>query len=170
MNKRIPANRHARQQLIIDLLRTHTVSSQAHLVELLADHGFEVTQATVSRDLEEIGAIKRSGSAEGVVYSLPGAAGAQTPENRLERLTKVMQDLLLSVDSSGPIVVLRTPPGAASYVASALDEGVLVDVIGTVAGDDTVFVIAKESAGSDRLAAVLLDLATGIRPSSLASS
>lgn len=169
MNKRIPANRHARQQLIVDLLRTHTVNSQGHLVELLASHGFDVTQATVSRDLEEIGAIKRP-STDGVVYSLPGAAGAQTPESRLERLTKVMQDLLLSVDSSGSIVVLRTPPGAASYVASALDEGVLSDVIGTVAGDDTVFVIAKESTGSDRLAAVLLDLAAGIRPSSLTSS
>lgn len=169
MNKRIPANRHARQQLIVDLLRTHSITSQGHLVELLAEHGFDVTQATVSRDLEDVGAIKRSG-ADGVVYSLPGSAGAQTPESRMDRLTKVMQDLLLSVDSSGPIVVLRTPPGAASYVASALDEGVLEQVIGTVAGDDTVFVIANESYGSQRLAEVLLDLAAGMRPSSLASS
>ena len=168
MNKRIPANRHARQQLIADLLRRNAITSQSHLVDLLGEHGFEVTQATVSRDLEELGAIKSS-TAEGVVYALPGSTALQSFDARMERLTKVMQDLLLSVDSSGPIVVLRTPPGAASYVASALDDGVVPEVIGTVAGDDTVFVIAKENK-SDRLASVLLDLAGGTRARSLATS
>ena len=169
MSKRIPANRHARQQLVVELLRSVSVTSQAHMVELLSQHGFEVTQATVGRDREDVGAIKRS-TAEGVVYSLPGNLEGLSLEHRLERLSKVMQELLLSVDSSGPVVVLRTPPGAASYVASALDDGVLPEVIGTVAGDDTVFVIAKESLGSNHLAAVLLELAAGNRPRSLASS
>lgn len=163
--KRVPQSRHARQQLVRDLLRSSAVSSQAQLVDLLAERGFDVTQATVSRDLDDLGAVKLP-SPDGVVYAMPSSVGepATTLEGRIERLMRVMEDLLVSVDHAGPIVVLRTPPGAASYVASALDEGVIPDVIGTVAGDDTVFVVARD-ANSVSLADRLLELAAGKRPS-----
>jgi transcriptional regulator of arginine metabolism len=176
--KRVPQSRHARRQLVVELLRTHDVTSQAQLVELLGQRGFDVTQATVSRDLDDIGALKVQGS-DGLVYAVAGTTGepAVTSEARLDRLMRVMEDLLVSVDHAGPLVVLRTPPGAAQYMASALDEGVLPEVIGTVAGDDTVIVVARDaaelpaaaSAGASRLAEVLLGLAAGRRPSLVAS-
>jgi transcriptional regulator of arginine metabolism len=168
--KRIPQSRHARRQLIVDLLRSHVVSAQAQLVDLLAENGFEVTQATVSRDLDDIGAIKTV-TADGMVYAIPTAGADNGPaEGRLDRLIRVLEEMLVSVDHAGPIVVLRTPPGGASYMASALDEGILPEVIGTVAGDDTVFLVARQSDGGDGAAVLtetLLSLAAGRRPAGM---
>jgi transcriptional regulator of arginine metabolism len=168
--RKIPQSRHARRQLIVDLLRSHVVSSQAQLVDLLAENGFDVTQATVSRDLDDVGAVKTS-TGDGLVYAVPMPAGeSATAEGRLDRLMRVLEEMLVSVDHSGPIVVLRTPPGGASYMASALDEGILPEVIGSVAGDDTVFLVARQGPGDGAaaLADTLLTLAAGRRPAGIA--
>jgi transcriptional regulator of arginine metabolism len=168
--KKIPQSRYARRQLIVDLLRSHVISSQAQLVDLLADKGFDVTQATVSRDLDDVGAIKTS-TGDGLVYAVPAPTGeSATAEGRLDRLMRVLEEMLVSVDHSGPIVVLRTPPGGASYMASALDEGILPEVIGSVAGDDTVFLVARQGSGGEGAAALaetLLTLAAGRRPAGI---
>lgn len=131
-----------RQQLILTLISQQRITSQAGLVALLADHGHRVTQATVSRDLEEIGAMKVIDDL-GAHYAVPGSVEPAPADARMKRLAQVLSDLVLRVDHSGTLVVVRTPPGAASYVASALDDGVLTEVVGTVAGDDTVLVIAR---------------------------
>jgi transcriptional regulator of arginine metabolism len=133
------AGRHAR---IVDLVRGHAVRSQTELAELLAADGVQVTQATLSRDLEELRAVKVSGA-----YLIPedGTPTLRGTENAPARLARLLRELLTGVDSSGNIAVLRTPPGAAQYLASALDRSGLTDVVGTIAGDDTILVVARDS-------------------------
>ncbi|HEY2429415.1 MAG TPA: arginine repressor [Acidimicrobiales bacterium] len=139
-----------RQHRIEKLLETHAVSSQAHLVELLAADGVVATQATVSRDLEEIGAVKVRVAGGDTVYAVP-----ELPKDRLvpeEQLRRVLADWVVELGHSGNLVVLRTPPGSAHVVASALDRAGLPGVLGTVAGDDTLLIVASEKAGGDRVA------------------
>lgn len=161
MAVRSQAGRRAR---IVELLGRHRVTSQASLLEMLAEDGFEVTQATVSRDLDEIGAVKVLDSDGTSVYAVPaegGEASARMPETAgaaRSRMSRVLTDLLVSADSSGNIAVLRTPPGAAQYLASAIDHADLPDVIGTVAGDDTVLMVTRDSAGGAAVARALLAL------------
>src|SRR3954451_21163853 len=145
-----------RQHRLIRLLDQQPVTSQSQLVELLAADGVEATQATVSRDLDELGAIKvRSGGES--VYAIPDLPKDQVaPEDHLRR---VMGDWVVEVAHSANIVVLRTPPGSAHVVASALDRASLTDVLGTVAGDDTVMVVCKESTGGGAVATELAGLA-----------
>ena len=156
----------ARHQQISELLSTHPVRSQAELAELLAAAGVSVTQGTVSRDLVELDAFRIRDARGVLVYALPGeggdrtarpAEGSATAEHRLARLCN---ELMVSADSSANLVVLRTPPGAAQFLASAFDKAQLGDVLGTIAGDDTVLVIARSPDGGDALAARFLDLAT----------
>lgn len=137
-----------RQQMILTLLSQQRIASQADLVTLLANAGHRVTQATVSRDLEELGAMKVIDDM-GAHYAIPGAGEPAPADARMKRLAQVLSELVLRVDHSGTLVVVRTPPGAASYVASALDDGVLSEVVGTVAGDDTVLVIARAGQADD---------------------
>ena len=137
-----------RQQMILTLMAQQRITSQADLVALLAGAGHRVTQATVSRDLEELGAMKVIDDV-GAHYAIPGAVEPVPADARMKRLAQVLSELVLRVDHSGTLVVVRTPPGAASYVASALDEGVLTEVVGTVAGDDTVLVIARAGQADD---------------------
>ena len=150
-----------RQQVILTLMSQQRITSQGDLVALLADAGHRVTQATVSRDLEEIGALKVIDDM-GAHYAIPGAVEPAPADARMKRLAQVLSELVLRVDHSGTLVVVRTPPGAASYVASALDEGVLTEVVGTVAGDDTVLVIARAGHGQD-LDAIGASLAQRLR-------
>jgi transcriptional regulator of arginine metabolism len=133
-----------RQHRIARLLEAHPVTSQALLVDLLAADGVVATQATVSRDLEDLGAIKvRVGGGE-TVYAIPELPVDQrAPEDHLRR---VLGDWVVEVAHSQNLVVLRTPPGSAHVVGSALDRSGLDDVIGTVAGDDTILVVVAESA------------------------
>src|SRR4051794_5359332 len=146
-----------RQHRVARLLELHPVASQGQLVELLAADGVVATQATVSRDLEELGAIKvRAGGGESV-YAIPDLPKDQVaPEDHLKR---VMGDWVVEVAFSGNIVVLRTPPGSAHVVASALDRAGLPDIVGTVAGDDTVLSVVGERATSAKVAKKLSALA-----------
>jgi transcriptional regulator of arginine metabolism len=146
-----------RQHRIAKLLEANAVTSQGHLVELLADDGVVATQATVSRDLEEMGAVKVRVPGGETVYAVP-----ELPKDRVapeEHLRRVLGDWVVEVAHSGNLVVLRTPPGSAHVVASALDRAGLDDVIGTVAGDDTIMVVASERAGGNKVAKRLSALA-----------
>jgi transcriptional regulator of arginine metabolism len=152
--------RSARQARIRQLIEAQPVTSQTHLAALLAQSGIEVTQATLSRDLEELGAVKLRGS-DGVPASYvlpPENAPLRPAQNAPARLTRLLADLLTSAEGSANLAVLKTPPGAGQFLASALDKVGLPDVLGTIAGDDTVLVIAHDPDGgpavADRLRAL----------------
>ena len=146
-----------RQHVIGQLLGDHAVTSQGQLVDLLADAGIEATQATVSRDLDELGAIKVRVGGDAIVYAIPELPTEQhLPEDHLRR---VLGEWVVEVGYSHHIVMLRTPPGSAHVVASALDRHGLPDVLGTVAGDDTIMVVAAESTTGGDLAHALEELA-----------
>ncbi len=146
-----------RQHRIARLLEAHAVTSQGQLVDLLSDDGVVATQATVSRDLEELGAVKVRLPGGDTVYAIP-----ELPKDRVapeDHLRRVLGDWVVEVSHSANLVVLRTPPGSAHVVASALDRAGLDDVIGTVAGDDTIMVVASERAGGSKVAKRLSALA-----------
>lgn len=152
-----PLAKPQRQHRIAKLLADHAVTSQAHLVELLAADGVAATQATVSRDLEDLGAIKVRVAGGDSAYAIPELpANQRAPEDHLRR---VFGDWVVEVAHSGNLVILRTPPGSAHVVASALDRSALPDVLGTVAGDDTLLVVVTEGAGGAAVARELSDLA-----------
>lgn len=149
-----------RQARIIEALSSAPVRSQTELAALLAADGIEVTQATLSRDLEELGAVKLRGAGGGAGgYVIPedgspvrGVAGGT------DRLSRLLAELLVSTDATGNLAVLRTPPGAADYLASAIDRAALPYVVGTIAGDDTIFVAAREPMTGAELAGTLENL------------
>jgi len=146
-----------RQHRIAKILETHAVGSQADLVALLAASGVEATQATVSRDLEELGALKVRVPGGDTVYAVAELPSQQVaPEDHLRR---VLGEWVVEVAHSANLVVLRTPPGSAHVVGSALDRSGFVGVLGTVAGDDTVLVVAAEAVGGADLAARLAEVA-----------
>ena len=163
MTVAVPTTKTARQQRIIELIGRQPVRSQTELAELLAGAGLVVGQATLSRDLVEIGAVKVRDSAGQLVYAVPGEGGDRSPrageaaafEARLSRLAS---ELLVSADASANLVVLRTPPGAAQYFASAIDHAAFDDVLGTIAGDDTVLVVSRDPVGGVALAERFLKL------------
>lgn len=162
-----PVTKSARQQRIIEVLATGQVRSQTELAERLLADGLSVTQATVSRDLVELDAVKVRSTSGALVYAVPGEGGDRTPLVPREsaaseaRLSRLCAELLVSADSSANMVVIRTPPGAANFLAVAIDKAELGDVLGTVAGDDTVLVIARDPAGGGALEQRFLDLANG---------
>ena len=146
-----------RQHRITKLLEEQPVTSQAQLVALLADQGVEATQTTVSRDLDDLGAVKVRLPGGETAYALPELPAHQiAPEDHLRR---VLGEWVVEVAHSANIVVLRTPPGSAHVVGSALDRSSLEQVVGTVAGDDTVLVVVDERVGGDVMAAHLRDVA-----------
>jgi transcriptional regulator of arginine metabolism len=146
-----------RQHRISRLLEEQAVSSQAQLVEMLAANGVVATQATVSRDLEDLGAVKVRIPGGTMAYAIPEhAKEASAPDDHLRR---VMGEFVVEVAHSGSLVVLRTPPGSAHVVASALDRSGVRDMLGTVAGDDTLLVICAEGAEGTKVAAELANLA-----------
>jgi transcriptional regulator of arginine metabolism len=144
------STRAARRETIIAIIRGGAVGSQSELVEMLRERGIDVTQATVSRDLDEIGAVKTMSADGRPLYAVPAEGGedrlqADELEDINSRLIRVAEDTMVSVDHSGNLVVLRTPPGAAQYLASAFDHSHLQDVIGTIAGDDTIMLVVSEA-------------------------
>jgi len=146
-----------RQHRITQLLEEHAVTSQVQLAELLEAEGITATQATVSRDLDDLGAIKVRVPGGETLYAIP-----ELPMDRIapeDHLRRVMGDWVADLGCSGNIVVLRTPPGSAHVVASALDRAGIPDVLGTVAGDDTLMVVAVEGIEGSDLARRLSDLA-----------
>jgi transcriptional regulator of arginine metabolism len=160
-----PLTKSARHQRIIDLVTTHAVRSQTELADLLVEHGVRVTQATLSRDLVELDALKVRGEDGALVYAVPGEGGDRSLVGPREssaardRLARLCAELLVSAEASANLVVLRTPPGAAQFLASAFDKAEIGDILGTIAGDDTVLVIGRDPAGGDALAQRFLDLA-----------
>ena len=146
-----------RQHRIARLLEEQAISSQSQLVELLAADGVMATQATVSRDLEELGAVKVRIPGGTMAYAIPEHAKERSaPDDHLRR---VFGDWVVEVGSSANLVVLRTPPGSAHVVASAIDRAGLPDVLGTVAGDDTLILVCSEGVGGANVAAELASLA-----------
>jgi transcriptional regulator of arginine metabolism len=150
----VSSTRAGRQARIVALLSSSEVRSQSELVALLAGEGIEVTQATLSRDLEELGAVKLRGADGGTgVYVVPeDGSPVRGVSGGTERMSRLLGDLLVSTDASGNLAVLRTPPGAAHYLASAIDRAALPQVVGTIAGDDTIFVVAREPMSGAELA------------------
>ena len=155
--------RSARHARIAELIAGRPITSQTQLARLLGESGVEVTQATLSRDLEELGAVKLRGS-DGVPASYvlpPENAPLRPAQSAPSRLTRMLGELLTSAEGSANLAVLRTPPGAAQFLASAMDKTGLPDILGTIAGDDTLLVISRDPLGGDALARRLLALAAG---------
>lgn len=161
-----PMTKSARQRLVADLLSVREVRSQGELAELLAARGVHVTQATLSRDLVELDAVKVRATSGSLVYAVPAEGGDRTPvaadsAAAYHRLVRLCGELLVSAEASANLVVLRTPPGAAQFLASAVDKVELSGVLGTIAGDDTVLVISRDPSGGDALARRFTALAEG---------
>jgi transcriptional regulator of arginine metabolism len=161
---RAPLTKTARQARIVAILEQQQIRSQTELAELLAADGVQVNQATLSRDLVEVGALRVRDVTGHLIYAVPGDGGDRTPlefatfEGRLQRLCS---EVLVSAEASANLVVLRTPPGAAQYFASAIDRVSWTDVLGTIAGDDTILLITREAHGGATLAERFLDLSRG---------
>jgi transcriptional regulator of arginine metabolism len=161
----VPTTKAARQQLIVELLGRHAVRSQGDLVALLEAQGVVATPSTVSRDLVELDAVRvrRDG---GLVYAVPAEGGDVTPRPAVDspasqaRLARICREVLVTAEASANLVVLRTPPGAAQYLASAIDHATLGDVLGTIAGDDSVLLISRDPAGGEAVARRFTALAT----------
>jgi transcriptional regulator of arginine metabolism len=183
-----PATKTARQSRILAILAREQVHSQEQLAGLLSQYGgLHATQATLSRDLDELGVVRLRAADGTLVYALPGDPGgyASPPGNTIDyaergvpspdrpsaapaagegsRLARYLKELLTSAEASANLVVLRTPAGAAQFLASAIDHAAWPAILGTVAGDDTVLVIARDPAGGDALAAEFRHLAEGRR-------
>lgn len=161
----VPQTKVARQSRIAELLIAHDVRSQSDLVDLLGAEGIEVTQATVSRDLVELGAVRLRGGEGHLVYAVADTDGGGPVDAQAQaaRLARLAEELVVGVEASGNLVVVRTPPGGAQFLASSIDHGGLPGVIGTVAGDDTVLLVTKDPFGGADVAQALL-LLTDARP------
>jgi len=136
-----------RQKAISDLIRAEPLGSQEDVTARLAELGFAVTQATVSRDLEQIGAVKVKRGGQ-LSYALPDQLGDS--DWAASRLARIFADWVLSAEAAGNLIVLRTPPGSAHLVGLAIDQAKLAEVAGTISGDDTLFVALRD--GVDRAA------------------
>jgi transcriptional regulator of arginine metabolism len=172
-----PVTKAARQAQIADILAHARVRSQEELAELLAQRGMRVAQATLSRDLEDLGAVRLRGAGGALVYALPGDPGGPGshpgglagrgagrgpegwPGDAVAGTLPRVADLLVSAEASANLVVLRTPAGGAQLLASAIDHAGWASILGTVAGDDTVLVITRDPAGGEHVAQALLRLA-----------
>ncbi|WP_296215960.1 arginine repressor [uncultured Corynebacterium sp.] len=146
--------RTARQDMIGRIIGAEKVGSQRQLLGILVNRGIDVTQATLSRDLVDLGAKKVRVGGE-VYYSLSDDVRVDGPD----KLRRVLGELLVDHDHSGNIAVLRTPPGAAQYLASILDRSDVSRVVATIAGDDTVFVLAREPLNGKELGEYFFQLA-----------
>jgi transcriptional regulator of arginine metabolism len=162
-------NKTARHAKIIALLSSQQVRSQTELADLLRADGIQVNQGTLSRDLVEVGAVRVRGRNGHLVYAVPGEGGDRTPhvaesasfEGRLARLCS---EVLVSAEASANLVVLRTPPGAAQYFASAIDRVGSDAILGTIAGDDTVLLISRSPSGGESIAERFLIMSRTGRP------
>lgn len=161
-----PQSMTARRSQVRSLLVEEVVTSQDQLRTLLADQGIDVTQATLSRDLEAIGAAKGIAADGSVRYLVSDTAQATrlVPAAGLDSIARVINEVLVSAVAAENLAVLRTPPGAAMYLAGTLDRAGAPQIIGTVAGDDTVLVVTSSADEAALLCGRLLDLASGSGP------
>ncbi|MEO7177823.1 MAG: arginine repressor [Allosphingosinicella sp.] len=142
-------SRTRRQKAIADLIRAEPLGSQEEVTARLGGLGFSVTQATVSRDLDQMGAVKvKKGGA--LSYALPDRIGDN--DWAATRLRHILAEWVLSIEAAGNLIVMRTPPGSAHLVGLALDQARLDQVAGTICGDDTLFVAVKDGADPNYLA------------------
>lgn len=155
----IPATKAARQALVRHILESERIESQSQLAQRLDQEGISVTQATLSRDLVEIGAIKARGTDGRLTYATH--ATMASIEDTSARLNRLCAELVHSAAGSANLTVLRTPEGAAQFLAMAIDSHDDPDILGTVAGDDTIMVIAADPSGGEQLAQKFLDRAAG---------
>jgi transcriptional regulator of arginine metabolism len=155
----------ARQQIIVELLGHQLVRSQGDLAELLDRRGVTATPSTISRDLVELDAVRVRHPDGGLVYAVPAEGGDRTPRPATDsaaaqvRLARICRELLVTAEASANLVILRTPPGAAQYLASAVDHADQQDLLGSIAGDDTVMLICRDPLGGDAVARRLMALA-----------
>ncbi len=160
-----PATKTARQAQISAILSSESVHSQADLAARLADDGVQVTQATLSRDLVELRALRVRSEDGSLVYAVPAEGGDRSLQSSLSRevldtrLTRLCSELLVTAEASANIVVLRTPPGAANFLALAIDHSVMPSLLGTLAGDDTVMLICRDPHGGQSMAERFLSMA-----------
>lgn len=154
-----PSTRNARQAKILEILDRTRVTSQVQLSELLLDEGIDITQATLSRDLDELGAKKVKRDAGRSFYVVGGELEQFDDQvtGPREKLRRMLDELVVSHDFSGNIAMLRTPAGAAQYLASFIDRVGLREVVGCIAGDDTIFILAREPLTGQELAEKLTD-------------
>lgn len=175
MSEQIPGTRRARHERITAILNRTVIRSQHELAQQLAADGIEVSQGTLSRDLDELGAVRVRTTNGSLVYAVPGEGGDPTPRvaahdessvsNVVDaRLVRVCEEILVSATHSANLVVLRTPPGAAQYLASAVDHTAQEAILGTIAGDDTVLIVTAQPTGGQRVADWFLALADGRVP------
>ena len=155
-----PRTQAARRTRIGEVIANSKIHSQEELRAALAAEGFAVTQATLSRDLLDLGAVKVTNGDGRAVYVLPADAGHETGVE-MNRLMRAAHELVVSVDHSANIVVVRTPPGGAQYLASAFDRAQWEPVIGTVAGDDTVLLVTRGADAGGEVATEILSMAEG---------
>ena len=155
------SSRVARQGLIIALMRQREVGSQAELADLLAGEGITVSQGTLSKDLWEIGAVRVRSADGSLVYALPNAEVASDHAAHEARLARICAELLVSAQGSANLGLLKTPPGAAQYFASIIDQAAVQLVLGTIAGDDSIMVVSRDPSGGAELAEFFLRLAGG---------
>lgn len=163
INPQAPLTRSARQGLISRIVDSRRVASQRQLQDLLAAEGVEITQATLSRDLVDLGA--RKVRADGQSFYSLSATDTDLSADGPARLRRILVELLVGTDHSGNTAVLRTPPGAAQYLASVIDRSDLPEVVATIAGDDTVFVLARDPVDGRALAEHLHEISVSPAPS-----
>jgi transcriptional regulator of arginine metabolism len=139
-------NKFERQGAILRLVGARQLSTQSDVVRALKDEGLDAVQATVSRDIAQLGLVKVRGEGGRLVYALPGAADL----DRLSELTSALRRWTTALEPTGNLVVLKTPPGHANALALAFDEAALPEIAGCIAGDDTIFLAARDGlTGSD---------------------
>ena len=162
-------NKTTRHAKIIALLSSQEVRSQTELADLLRAEDIQVNQGTLSRDLVEVGAVRVRGRSGHLVYAVPGEGGDRTPQvgesaSFEGRLARLCSDVLVSAEASANLVVLRTPPGAAQYFASAIDRVGSKAILGTIAGDDTILLISRAPAGGASIAELFLIMSRTGKP------
>lgn len=176
MNTGIPTTRTARLSIIEQIIAQNIVESQQQLADLLADEGIQVTQATLSRDLDDLKASKVRTSSGTFAYSVPDdvshiqnqmvqfvESARNMPTKADQQLAKVIGGLITKVTAAQNLVVIHTPAGAAQYVASAIDKQPIDDVAGTIAGDDTVMMITTDNQVAQEKLQWLLDMVSASR-------
>lgn len=151
----MPSTKAARQQRITELLTRRTIRSQSELADLLVGEGFVVSQGTLSRDLVDIGALRVRTAHGDLTYAVQEAEQVDVHRSQV-RLARLLGELLLSAEASANLVVAKTPPGAAQFLASAIDRAGIEAVLGTIAGDDSILLVSRTAEGGDALAEQLL--------------
>jgi transcriptional regulator of arginine metabolism len=141
------SNRRDRQSAILQLVADQAISTQAELADALRHAGFDVVQTTVSRDIGELGLVKVRAPSGRLVYAPPGATDA----DRLRAIAAAMRRYAVGVEASGRLLVIHTPSGYASALSQALDDGSHPAIVGTLAGDNTIFVAVRDGASVDEL-------------------